>query len=79
MSLAQKISKQKLEEKIGKEYEVLIETQTFDGKYYVGRTYMDIPEEDGLVFIQNIKPNLENTWIKVTITDVKDYDLIGKI
>ena len=79
MSLAQKISKQKLEEKIGKEYEVLIETKTFDGKYYVGRTYMDIPEEDGLVFIPNTKPNLENTWTKVTITDVKDYDLIGKI
>jgi len=79
MSLAQKISKQKLTEKIGKEYEVLIETLTFDGKYYVGRSYMDIPEEDGLVFIPNTKPNLENTWVKVTITDVKDYDLIGKI
>ena len=79
MSLAQKISKQKLTEKIGKEYEVLIETLTFDGKYYVGRSYMDIPEEDGLVFIPNTKPNLENTWTKVTITDVKDYDLIGEI
>ena len=79
MSLAQKISKQKLEEKIGKEYEVLIETLTFDEKYYVGRSYMDIPEEDGLVFIPNTKPNLENIWIKVRITDVKDYDLIGEI
>ena len=79
MSLAQKISKQKLEEKIGNEYEVLIETLTFDGKYYVGRSYMDIPEEDGLVFIPNTKPNLENTWVKVKITDVKDYDLIGEI
>jgi len=79
MSLAQKISKQKLSEKIEKQYEVLIESQTFDGKYYVGRTYMDIPEEDGLVFIPNTKPKLENTWIKVTITDVKDYDLIGRI
>ena len=79
MSLAQKISKQKLAEKIGKEYEVLIETQTFDGKYYVGRSYMDIPEEDGLVFIPNTKLNLENTWTNVTITDVKDYDLIGEI
>jgi len=79
MSLAQKISKQKLEEKIGNEYEVLIETLTFDGKYYVGRSYMDIPEEDGLVFIPNTKPNLENTWTTVKITEVKDYDLIGEI
>jgi len=79
MSLAQKASKQKLTEKIGKEYEVLIETLTFDGKYYVGRSYMDIPEEDGLVFIPNTKPNLENTWNKVVITEVKEYDLIGTL
>lgn len=79
MSLAQKISKQKLTEKIGKEYETLIETLTFDGKYYVGRTYMDIPEEDGVVFIPNTKLNLENTWINVKIKDVKNYDLIGEI
>ena len=79
MELAQKISKENLKQKIGKEYEVLIETQTFDGKYYVGRTYMDIPEEDGLVFIPKEKPNLENTWVKVKITDVRNYDLIAKM
>lgn len=79
MSTAQKISKQKLQEKIGNEYEALIETQTFDGKYYCGRTYMDIPQEDGLVFIPNTKLNLENTWAKVKITDVKNYDLIGEL
>ena len=78
MSLAQKISKQKLQEKIGQEYEMLVETKTFDDKYYCGRTYMDIPEEDGLVFIPNKKPNLENTWIKTKITNVKNYDLIGE-
>ena len=78
MELAQKISREKLEEKIGKEYEVLIENKTFDGKYYIGRTYMDIPETDGLVFIPNTKPNLENTWAKTKIKDVKNYDLIGE-
>lgn len=78
MSLAQKISKQKLQKKIGQEYEMLVETKTFDDKYYCGRTYMDIPEEDGLVFIPNKKPNLENTWIKTKITNVKNYDLIGE-
>lgn len=78
MSLAQQISKNKLEEKIGKEYEALIETKTFDSKFYAGRTYMDIPQEDGLVFIPNTKPHLENTWVRVKITDVKNYDLCGK-
>ena len=79
MTLAQKISKQKLQEKIGNEYEMLVENKTFDGRYYCGRTYMDIPEEDGLIFIPNTKPNLENTWIKVKVTDVKNYDLIGEL
>ena len=79
MELAQKISKENLKQKIGKEYEVLIETQTFDGKYYVGRTYMDIPEEDGLVFIPKEKQNLKGTWVKVKITDVRNYDLIAKM
>lgn len=76
MELAQKISKQKLQEKIGQEYEMLIETETFDKRYYVGRTYMDIPEEDGLVFIP--KSNIQNTWIRIKITNVKNYDLIGE-
>lgn len=79
MRLARKISKQKLTEKINKKYDVLIENQTFDEKHYVGRTYMDIPEEDGLVFIQKTEANLENSWVKAVITGVKDYDLIGKI
>ena len=78
MTLAQKISKQKLQEKVGKEYEMLVETKTSDGKYYCGRTYMDIPEEDGLIFIPNTKTNLENTWVKVKVTDVKNYDLVGE-
>ncbi len=76
MELAQKISKQKLQDKIGQEYEMLIETETFDKRYYVGRTYMDIPEEDGLVFIP--KSNIQNTWIRIKITNVKNYDLIGE-
>ena len=79
MKLENEISRKKLEEHIGKEYETLIETKTFDGKYYIGRTYMDIPDMDGVVFIKNTKPNLEGTWVKIKIEDVRDYDLVGKI
>ena len=79
MELAQKISRQRLEDKINKEYDVLIENTTFDGQYYVGRTYMDIPEEDGIIFIPKTKENLENTWTRCKITDIKNYDLIGCI
>ena len=79
MKLENEISRKKLEEHIGKKYKVLIETKTFDGKYYIGRTYMDIPDMDGVVFIKNTIPNLEETWVKVKIEDVRDYDLVGRI
>lgn len=79
MEIAQKASKENLEKMVGKTYDVLIETKTFDDKYYIGRTYMDIPNEDGVVFIKNTKSNLENTWTKCKITSVKEYDLIGEL
>ena len=79
MEIAQKASKENLEKTVGKTYDVLIETKTFDDKYYIGRTYMDIPNEDGVVFIKNTKSNLENTWTKCKITRVKEYDLIGEL
>lgn len=80
MSIQQRVSKENLEKRIDKEYEVLIENKTFDNKYWVGRTKMDVPEMDGVVYIQNnIETNLINTFVKCKIVDIRDYDLIGKI
>ena len=79
MQLAQKASKENLEKTLEKEYDVLIETKTFDDKFYIGRTYMDIPNEDGVVFIKNTKQIQEGTWSKCKITDIKEYDLIGEL
>ena len=52
MSEQKEISKKKLEEQIGKKMQVLIENVSFDGKYLVGRTRNDVPEEDGIVYIK---------------------------
>ena len=79
MTLANEISKENLKKYIGKEYEVLIENKNYDGKLYVGRTYMDIPDTDGEVFIKTNKNLKTGTWEKCKITDVKEYDLIGEI
>ena len=79
MEIAQKNSKENLKRTIGKKFEVLIESKTFDNKYYIGRTYMDIPNEDGVVFVKNTKPVLEGTWIECKIIDIKDYDLVANI
>lgn len=81
MSLQQEISKENLEKRVGKEYEVLIENKTFDNKYWIGRTKMDVPEMDGVVYIENKSNNkdLINQFLKCQITEVKDYDLIGTL
>ena len=79
MSIAKQISEENLKSFIGKEYEVLIENITFDNKYYVGRTYMDIPETDGVVIIKNTKENIINNFINCKIVDIQNYDLIGEI
>lgn len=78
MELQQKISQENLKEKIGKQYEVLIESKTFDNKYLIGRTQMDVPEMDGIVYLKNNnQEDLINKFIKCKIISVKDYDLIG--
>ena len=79
MAMQQKISKIKLEEKIGNTYEVLIDGLSEDGKYYIGRSYMDIPDEDGVIYIKNNQSNLCGKFIKCKITGVINYDLIGNV
>ena len=80
MKLQQGISKELLKNKIGKIYDTLIESKTFDNKYYIGRTYMDVPDEDGVVYIldNDIETNLIGQFVKCEITDIQEYDLIGK-
>ena len=79
MSLQKQISKENLENKIGKKVEVLIEEIAFDGKTYVGRSYMDVPDIDGIVYI-NSKENLKlGEFAETIVKDVSNYDLIAEI
>lgn len=55
MKLQQEISKKNLENKIETIQKVRIEGMTNNKKYYVGRSYMDVPEIDGLIYIENTK------------------------
>ena len=79
MTLQQQISKENLEKQIGKKVEILIEDKSFDGNTYVGRTYMDVPEIDGIVYI-NTKEDLElGSFVRGKVVDVTNYDLIIKL
>ena len=79
MSLEQQISRIKLEEKIGNEYEAIIDGFSDDNRFICARSYMDIPNEDGTIFIKNNGKVKPGDFIKCKITAVKNYDLIGEI
>ena len=79
MSLQQEISKENLQEKLGKKYEIMIEGITKNEKYYVGRSYMDTPEIDGVVYIKNTKRLQTGEFVTCKITDMKEYDLVGEL
>lgn len=82
MEEQQSISKENLEKKIGKTCTVLVEDISFDNKYYIGRTFGDVPDIDGLVYIKNDNKKQEkdvlNNFAKCEIIDVNSYDLIAK-
>ncbi len=82
MQSQKEISKNNLQRKINKQYQVLVEDISFDGKYYIGRTMQDAPEIDGLVYIKNER-KLEQKSIIGSFLNCKvvklsgEYDLMG--
>ena len=79
MEIQQEISKSNLKNRIGNTYECLLENITEDGEYYVGRTYMDVPSEDGVVYVKFNPEYMINEFVNVKIIDSSEYDLFGEI
>ncbi len=77
MKLQRDKSEEKLKECIGKEYDVLVEKIT--DKYIIGRTKMDVPDMDGLIYLKNTDNVEIGQFVKGVVTAVKEYDLIGII
>ena len=78
MQLQKEISKENLEKNMGRELQVLIEDKTFDNKYYIGRSYMDVPEIDGLVYVKNDENLNFGEFINCKVIKVEEYDLVAK-
>ena len=64
---------------IGVEGYVIIEGKVADENAYVGRTYKDAPNVDGLIFINTDEELMSGDFVKVKITGSYEYDLIGEI
>ena len=77
--MQQKISKQNLDAKLGKKVTALIEGISEDRAYYIARTYMDVPDIDGIMYIKNTENHFIGEFVDCKIAEVKEYDLIAKL
>ncbi len=78
MKLQQEVSKRRGEEKVGKTIKVMIEGRLPEEDIFIGRSYMDAPNVDGLVFVHSRDSYLSGEFVDVKITQAKEYDLVGE-
>lgn len=76
MSLQMDISLKKNNSCVGRILKVLVED--YEDGQYVGRTYRDAPEIDGLVYFTSDKEIEIGEFADVLITEATDYDLLGE-
>lgn len=78
MALQQQISAQKLQEKVGKTLQVLVDDIDTEENIAICRSYADAPEIDGHVYVDNIDAAVKvGQFITVTIDDASEYDLFA--
>ena len=76
MQLQQEISLRKNQALIGKDFEVIIEKE-IEPNLYEARSYRDVPEIDGIIYVKALSSHNEGEFTKVTIKDAMEYDLLG--
>ena len=79
MELQQEIAFDNAQDMVGREVLVMIEGKVADENAYVGRTYRDAPNVDGLIFINTDEELLSGDFARVKVTGAVDYDLIGEV
>ena len=79
MELQQDIAFDNAQDMVGREVLVMIEGKVADENAYVGRTYRDAPNVDGLIFINTDEELLSGDFARVKVTGAVDYDLIGEL
>lgn len=80
MEAQAQVSAQKLAERVGKSYEMLVDTITEEG-LVIGRTKYEAPDIDGIVTIESLPKGervREGDLLKVKITSSDEHDLIAE-
>ncbi len=75
MAHQQAISAARLQAKIGRTIDVLIDEVNDEGA--IGRSFADAPEIDGCVYVGSDEPLTAGEIVRVEITDADEYDLWG--
>ena len=79
MELQQEIAFEQAEDMVGKEVLVMIEGKVADENAYVGRTYKDAPNVDGLIYVNTEEELMSGDFARVKVTGAAEYDLIGEL
>jgi ribosomal protein S12 methylthiotransferase len=78
MWIQQEISLEKNREKVGKQFEVLIDSR--QGDHFIGRTQYDSPEVDHLVLLNRKTNRCEiGNFYPVRITRAREFEINGKV
>lgn len=72
------IFERKLEDKIGRTYEVVVEGYDGYTDCYFGRSYMDAPDIDSVIYFTSSVALEDGEFVTVKVINYKDYDLIGE-
>ncbi len=78
MELQQEIAFEKAEQMLARKVRVMIEGKLPEDGVYIGRTYRDAPNVDGLIFVKSDKELLSGDMVDVYVSEAKEYDLIGE-
>ncbi len=79
MDIQKNISMEKCDNSIDKVLECIVDGKLPEENVYIGRSYMDCYDVDGMIFFNSPYEVLTGDFVKVKITSASDYDLIGEI
>lgn len=77
MELQQEIAFAAAEDMVGRVVTAVVEGRVADENAYVARTYRDAPGVDGLLFVNTQRELITGDFVKVRVSDVYEYDLMG--
>lgn len=77
--LQQEIVFENAEKMVGASIDVLIDGYLADEDVYVGRSYKDAPDVDGMVFVYADRELVTGDMVNITVTDAREYDLEGRL